>query len=115
MASGTINDRLLISEQLNVSYGTSLTNMVSGNPQIFAYRIGKIVFVGGYISTTSAWTSTLTDIFTGLPAPANNNARFISMVGEGLSVPIYYNAGSWKVSASQGKKALNFAFTYFTA
>lgn len=115
MAEGKINDRLLMPEQLDVSYGTSLTNIVSGNPQIFAYRIGKIVFVGGYINTTSAWTSTLTNIFTGLPAPANGNARFPSLVGDGLCVPIYYNAGSWRASASQGKKALNFAFTYFTA
>lgn len=114
MASGTINDRLLMPEQLDVSFGTSLTNIKAGNPQIFAYRIGKIVFVGGYISTTSEWTSTLSSIFIGLPAPVNGAARFIAMVSDGLSVPIYYDAGSWKVTNSRGKTGLNFAFTYLT-
>ena len=100
---------------LSVSYGTSVTSIISGSSShIYACKIGSIVFVGGYFATTKAWTSTLTNAFTGLPA-ANTDARFVASVGSGKTTVIYYSStNGWCISQSQSEKGLNFAFTYIT-
>ena len=112
MATGTITNEMIHIKKLNVSYGTSVTNIKSGTAYIEAYQIGKIVFVGGYFATTQAWTSTLYNTIIGLPA-TYTQARFVASVGAGKNTVMYYSINNgWCISNSQGGTDLNFGFTY---